>query len=69
MERALWAIQNSIFPLEKLFSHKFNFSDIALAFSKNLKRIKVSSRVYLYQNINEENGSNSWRRVRANKSI
>lgn len=40
MERALWAIQNSIFPLEKLLSHKFNFSDIELAFSKNLKREK-----------------------------
>ena len=34
------AIQNSIFPLDKLLSHQFNFSNIELAFSKNLKREK-----------------------------
>ncbi len=40
LPRALWAIQNGIFPIEKLVTHKYKLEDINQAFEDNLNRAK-----------------------------
>jgi threonine dehydrogenase-like Zn-dependent dehydrogenase len=38
LPRALWAIQNGIYPMDKLVTHKYKLEDIGKAFEDNLGR-------------------------------
>jgi len=38
LTRALWAVKNGIFPMEKLVTHRYKLEDIDKAFQDNLKR-------------------------------
>jgi threonine dehydrogenase-like Zn-dependent dehydrogenase len=38
LQRAIWAVQKGIFPMEKLITHKYKLEDIDKAFQDNLNR-------------------------------